>query len=327
MLRLEAVSKRYGGRTVVHDLSISVSDGEVCILIGPSGCGKTTTLKMINRLVEPTSGRIYLDDEDVTDVNPVALRRRMGYVIQQTGLFPHQTVAVNIATVPRLLGWDRVRTNERVEELLDLVGLDPDEFRGRYPDELSGGQRQRVGVARALAADPPVLLMDEPFGAIDPIARDRLQAEFLRLQAELRKTVVFVTHDIDEAVRLGDRIAVLRQGGVLEQYDRPAEVLGQPASPFVADFVGADRGLKRLSVTAIDAADVEPLSGEVPDPKDHHARVPLDGNLRDALAQMLLHDVPWVLVEDGERPVGVLTPDSLWAALRRSLAEDEPSTQ
>src|SRR5438045_4906805 len=236
MIRLEGVTKRFdNGQVAVHALDLDVGEGEVCMLIGPSGCGKTTTLKMINRLVEPSSGRILLDAEDVTRGDPVKLRRRMGYVIQQVGLFPHETVAQNVATVPHLLGWDRKRTRARVDELLDLVGLDPAEFRERYPDQLSGGQRQRVGVARALAADPPVLLMDEPFGAIDPIARDRLQAEFLRLQDELKKTVVFVTHDVDEAVRLGDRIAVLRDGGVLQQYDTPAQVLGKPATDFVAD--------------------------------------------------------------------------------------------
>jgi osmoprotectant transport system ATP-binding protein len=324
MLRLESVGKRFGSRWAVQDLSLEVGDGELCVLIGPSGCGKTTTLKMINRLVQPSAGRVYLDDEDVTHVDPVQLRRRMGYVIQQVGLFPHETVAGNVATVPHLLGWDRQRVRSRVDELLDLVGLEPAEYGGRYPDELSGGQRQRVGVARALAADPPVLLMDEPFGAIDPIARDRLQAEFLRLQGELRKTVVFVTHDIDEAVRLGDRIAVLHQGGVLEQYDTPAAILGRPASPFVADFVGQDRGLKRLSVTRIDAAALEPVPAQLPDDSDEvHARVALDGTLRDALAQLLLHDAPWVVVVDGERPVGVLTPDSLYGALRQSLAEDD----
>src|SRR5438270_9855499 len=248
MLRLESVSKRYGSRTVVQDLSLEVDEGQVCVLIGPSGSGKTTTLKMINRLIEPSGGRILLDDDDATRGDPVKLRRRMGYVIQQVGLFPHETVAQNVATVPRLLGWDKRKVRARVDELLDLVGLEPAEYGRRYPDQLSGGQRQRVGVARALAADPPLLLMDEPFGAIDPIARDRLQAEFLRLQGELKKTVVFVTHDVDEAVRVGDRIAVLRQGGVLEQFARPADILGQPASTFVAEFVGADRGLKRLSV-------------------------------------------------------------------------------
>jgi osmoprotectant transport system ATP-binding protein len=278
---------------------------------------------MINRLVEPSSGRILLDDEDVTRADPVKLRRRMGYVIQQVGLFPHETVAQNVATVPRLLGWDRHRVQGRVDELLDLVGLEPTEYRQRYPDQLSGGQRQRVGVARALAADPPVLLMDEPFGAIDPIARDRLQGEFLRLQAELKKTVVFVTHDVDEAVRLGDRIAVLRQGGVLQQYDTPANVLGRPATEFVADFVGADRGLKRLSVTPIDVTMLEPPPGELRDVTEAPARVPANATLKDALAQLLLHDAPFVAVVDGDRCLGVLTPDSLHAELRRSLAEDD----
>src|SRR5213080_3850084 len=207
------VTKRYADQVAVDGLSVSVPAGKICILVGPSGSGKTTSLKMVNRLIEPTAGAILIDGHDILREDPVALRRRIGYVIQQVGLFPHQTIAQNVATVPRLLGWDRARIRARTTELLELVGLDPARFAGRYPNELSGGQRQRVGVARALAADPPVLLMDEPFGAIDPITRDRLQQEFLRLQGELRKTVVFVTHDIDEAVRLGDRIAVLRQGG------------------------------------------------------------------------------------------------------------------
>ena len=261
MIRLEHLTKRFpGGHVAVDDLTLEVDDGELCVLVGPSGCGKTTTMKMVNRLVEPTSGRILLGGEDVTSGDPVLLRRRIGYVIQQVGLFPHQTIAANVATVPRLAGWDRARVEARVDELLALVGLDPATYRERYPHELSGGQRQRVGVARALGADPPVLLMDEPFGAIDPIARDRLQLEFLRLQATLHKTVVFVTHDIDEAVRLGDRIAVLAEGGVLAQHGTPAELLARPANAFVADFVGADRGLKRLRVTPLDAsAVVEPV--------------------------------------------------------------------
>src|SRR6266487_932919 len=238
-------------------LSLDVPPGEVVMLVGPSGCGKTTTLKMINRLIEPSGGRILLDGADVTRVNPVRLRRRIGYVIQNVGLFPHRTIAENIGTVPRLVQWDRRRVAARVNELLDLVGLDPAVFARRYPSQLSGGQRQRIGVARALAADPLVLLMDEPFSAIDPIARDRLQAEFLRLQAEVRKTVVFVTHDIEEAVRVGDRIAVLSQGGKVEQYADPPTLLGSPATSFVADFVGADRGLKRLAVTSIDVTDLE----------------------------------------------------------------------
>jgi len=277
MIRLVALSKHYAnGQMAVDSLDLEVDDGEVCVLVGPSGCGKTTTLKMINRLVEPTSGQILIGGEDVTGIDPVVLRRRIGYVIQQVGLFPHLSVADNVATVPRLAGWDRRRTRRRVDELLDLVGLDPGVYRNRYPHQLSGGQRQRVGVARALGVDPPVLLMDEPFGAIDPVNRDRLQQEFLRLQSEVKKTVVFVTHDIDEAVRLGDRIAILREGGVLEQYASPADVLGRPASPFVADFVGADRGLKRLSVTAIDRAALVTLPAVSPRTPTVEARRSMD---------------------------------------------------
>ncbi|NHC44245.1 ABC transporter ATP-binding protein [Motilibacter aurantiacus] len=258
MISLDGVGKRYADGTVaVQSLDLDVRAGELVALVGPSGCGKTTTLKMINRLIEPTSGRILLDGEDVTSADPVALRRRIGYVIQQVGLFPHKTILDNTATVPRLLGWDRKRARARAAELLELVGLDPKLYANRYPAQLSGGQRQRVGVARALAADPPVLLMDEPFGAVDPVVRDRLQAEFLRLQEEVRKTIVLVTHDLDEAVRMADRICVLSQGGHVEQYDTPSNVLGSPATGFTAEFVGADRGLKRLSVTPIADGDLE----------------------------------------------------------------------
>jgi osmoprotectant transport system ATP-binding protein len=254
MITLDRVRKQYADGTVaVQELSLDVVAGEIAVLVGPSGCGKTTTMRMINRLVEPSSGHIYLDGEDISATDPVALRRRMGYVIQQIGLFPHQTVAANIATVPQLLGWDKTKTKDRVNELLELVGLEPGKHAKRYPHELSGGQRQRVGVARALAADPPVLLMDEPFGAVDPVARDRLQAEFLRLQEHVRKTVVFVTHDIDEAIRLGDRIAVMREGGHLEQYADPATLLSHPATDFIASFVGAERTLRRLSVLPVTA--------------------------------------------------------------------------
>jgi osmoprotectant transport system ATP-binding protein len=257
-IRLEGISKVYPDGTVgVAELSLTFAAGELSVLVGPSGCGKTTTMKMINRIIEPTTGRILLGGEDVTRVDPDKLRRRIGYVIQNVGLFPHQTVRTNVATVPRLLGWDKKRIRARVDELLDSVGLDPAVYGDRYPAQLSGGQRQRAGVARALAADPPVLLMDEPFSAVDPVVRERLQSEFLRLQADVRKTIVFVTHDIEEAVRLGDRIAVMSQGGHVEQYASPAELLGKPANAFVADFVGADRGLKRLAVTGIDLADLE----------------------------------------------------------------------
>ncbi|MFJ2813568.1 betaine/proline/choline family ABC transporter ATP-binding protein [Streptomyces sp. NPDC091279] len=257
MIRFEQVTKRYpDGTLAVDDLDLDVAEGELVTLVGPSGCGKTTTMMMVNRLIEPTSGRIYVDGEDVSTVDPVRLRRRIGYVIQQVGLFPHRTILDNTATVPALLGWKRARARSRAAELLDLVGLDPALYGPRYPEQLSGGQRQRVGVARALAADPPVLLMDEPFGAVDPVVREQLQDEFLRMQAAVRKTVLLVTHDIEEAVRLGDRIAVYGQGRI-EQFDTPGAVLGRPATPYVAGFVGADRGLKRLSVTAIEAGDLE----------------------------------------------------------------------
>jgi osmoprotectant transport system ATP-binding protein len=260
---LEHLSKRYGPPgtpPAVSDLSLEIPAGQVCVLVGPSGCGKTTTMKMINRLIEPTSGRITIGGQDVMGLPAVELRRSIGYVIQQVGLFPHVTIGENVAVVPRLLRWPEARIRERVEELLDLVGLDPEVYRDRYPAALSGGEQQRVGVARALAADPPVMLMDEPFGAVDPIRRDRLQNEFLRLQAKVRKTVVFVTHDVDEAIKMADRIAILQRGGILAQYDTPDQVLGHPGSEFVERFVGADRGLKRLSLARVaDLSLEEPL--------------------------------------------------------------------
>ncbi|QKW30534.1 ATP-binding cassette domain-containing protein [Streptomyces seoulensis] len=257
MIRFEQVTKRYpDGTTAVDGLSFEVAEGELVTLVGPSGCGKTTTMMMVNRLVEPTSGRVLVGGEDVAGLDPVRLRRRIGYVIQQVGLFPHRTVLDNTATVPALLGWKRARARARAAELLDLVGLDPKTYGPRYPRQLSGGQRQRVGVARALAADPEVLLMDEPFGAVDPVVREQLQDEFLRMRAAVRKTVLLVTHDIEEAVRLGDRIAVYGRGRI-EQLDTPGAVLGSPATSYVAEFVGADRGLKRLSVTAVERGDLE----------------------------------------------------------------------
>ncbi|HSK98914.1 MAG TPA: ATP-binding cassette domain-containing protein, partial [Rubrobacteraceae bacterium] len=227
MIEFREVSKTYPGTnvSVVNDLSFEVPEGEVCVLVGPSGCGKTTTMRMVNRLIEPTSGEILIDGEPNTSMSGTRLRRKIGYAIQQIGLFPHRTIAENIATVPGLLGWDKRRTRERVDKLLDLVGLDPNDYRDRYPAELSGGQQQRVGVARAMAADPPIMLMDEPFGAVDPITRERLQDEFLRIQQEIKKTIVFVTHDIDEAIKMGDKIAILKQGGVLAQYDTPENIL------------------------------------------------------------------------------------------------------
>ena len=317
MIRLVGVGKTYPDGTVaVHDLDLDVPRGEVVVLVGPSGCGKSTTLKMVNRLIEPTRGRILMDGEDITHGDPVALRRRMGYVIQQVGLFPHQTIRANVATVPSLLGWDKRKAGARADELLELVGLDPAQYATRYPHQLSGGQRQRVGVARALAADPPVLLMDEPFGAVDPVVRTRLQDEFLRLQRDLGKTVMLVTHDIDEAVRVGDRVAVFATGGRLAQYDVPARVLGRPADDFVAEFVGASRGLRRLSVTPIDVADLEPVEGSAP-----AETVPVTGSLEDALATLLRHDDGAVGVTRDGRTIGVLTPASVHRALRRSVSE------
>jgi len=252
------VSKAYGPQGAVVDLSLLVPAGDICVLVGPSGCGKTTSLKMVNRLVEPTSGQVLIDGQDVMKIEVTELRRRIGYVIQQIGLFPHQTIAENVGTVPRLMGWDKRRTQRRTEELLELVGLDPARVRNRYPSQLSGGERQRVGVARAMAAEPPVMLMDEPFGAVDPIVRERLQNEFLRLHRQLGTTVLFVTHDIDEAIKMGTRVAVMQQGGHLAQYAPPTELLAHPASEFVSRFVGVDRGLKRMSLLRVEDVRLEP---------------------------------------------------------------------
>ncbi len=270
MITFDSVVKRFPDGTIgVDHLSLEVPEGEVVVLVGPSGCGKTTTMRMVNRMIEPTSGTITVADQDVMRVAPAELRRRIGYVIQQIGLFPHRTTAENIATVPSLLGWDRRRIDGRVRELIDIVGL-PATVADRYPHQLSGGQRQRVGVARALAVDPAIMLMDEPFGAVDPIVRSRLQEEFLRLQAEVRKTILFVTHDIDEAIRMGDRIAILAEGGVLQQYDTPAAILAEPANQFVADFLGAERGLKRLALIPVSEVKADP--GPVVRPGDSRSR-------------------------------------------------------
>jgi osmoprotectant transport system ATP-binding protein len=314
MIQFDRATKRYGsGPPAVDGLSLEIPAGETCVLVGPSGGGKTTALKMVNRLVDPTSGRVCIDGRDVASTDPVRLRRGIGYVIQQVGLFPHLDVAANVATVPRLLGWDGQRIDARIDELLDLVGLDPAIYRHRRPDELSGGQRQRVGVARALAADPPILLMDEPFGAVDPVTRAHLQEEFLRLQRSLRRTVVLVTHDIDEALRLGDRLAVLATGGRLEQYGTPAEVLARPATPFVADFVGAGRALRRLDLlSAADAlaAPSERLGSEGP-------AVAPEATLAEVMSALLAGDAPAVRVVDTGRTLGLVTLESIRSALRR----------
>ncbi|MFF5893165.1 ABC transporter ATP-binding protein [Streptomyces globisporus] len=312
MIRFEHVTKRYAdGTTAVDDLSFEVAEGELVTLVGPSGCGKTTTMKMVNRLIEPTEGGIFLDGDDISTIDPVELRRRIGYVIQQVGLFPHKTVLENTATVPHLLGWKRGKGRERAAELLDLVGLDPSLYGDRYPEQLSGGQRQRVGVARALAADPPVLLMDEPFGAVDPVVRERLQNEFLKLQAQVRKTVLFVTHDIEEAVRLGDRIAVYGQGRI-EQFDSPATVLGAPATPYVADFVGADRGLKRLSVTPIEESDL-----------DQPPVVHLDDPLVTATERLRSEGARWAVVLDGRDNLhGWIPADATTTATAKGIVRE-----
>ena len=295
------VSKHYGRQRAVVDLSLVVPAGDICVLVGPSGCGKTTSLKMVNRLVEPSMGQVLIDGEDVMSVEVTALRRRIGYVIQQIGLFPHQTIADNIATVPRLLGWPRQRIQRRVEELLELVGLDPGRVLNRYPSQLSGGERQRVGVARAMAAEPPVMLMDEPFGAVDPIVRERLQNEFLRLHRTLGTTVLFVTHDIDEAIKMGTRVAVMRQGGYLAQFAPPTELLLRPANDFVARFVGADRGLKRLSLLTV--ADVKLTSGVV-------ARVGEPATLARQHARA--SETEWVLLlNNDDRPQGWMRVEQL----------------
>ncbi|MEW2553802.1 betaine/proline/choline family ABC transporter ATP-binding protein [Streptomyces zhihengii] len=312
MIRFEQVGKVYAdGTTAVDGLSFEVAEGELVTLVGPSGCGKTTTMMMVNRLIEPTTGRILVDGSDIATVDPVELRRRIGYVIQQVGLFPHRTVLDNTATVPALLGWKRARARARAAELLELVGLDPAVYGGRYPAQLSGGQRQRVGVARALAADPPVLLMDEPFGAVDPVVRERLQNEFLALQSAVRKTILMVTHDIEEAVRMGDRIAVYGQGRI-EQLDTPRAVLGTPATPYVAGFVGADRGLKRLSVTAVEAADLEqpPVA-------------PLGESASRAAARLRDAGARWAVVTDGGGALhGWVSADALALAGGRGTVGD-----
>ncbi len=303
MIRLDRVTKTFAdGTTAVAELSLDVPRGDICVLVGPSGCGKTTTMKMINRLIDPTSGTVLVDGEDVSRADPTELRRRIGYVIQNVGLFPHRSVRDNVMTVPRLLGWDRKRSRTRADELLDLVGLDPTTYSGRYPAQLSGGQRQRVGVARALAADPLVLLMDEPFSAVDPVARERLQNEFLRVQAEVGTTVVLVTHDIDEAVRLGTRVAILREGGHLEQYAPPTDLLTAPASDFVAGFVGSDRMVKALSLTRLRTDDLEPGTAA--------SSVEAGVDLGRALVALLAGGGR-VEVRDGDRSLGVLTADGL----------------
>jgi osmoprotectant transport system ATP-binding protein len=313
MIRLEHITKRFDPAAApsVDDLSLEMPEGTTTALIGPSGCGKTTTMRMINRMIEPTSGRIVVAGDDVTRIDPVELRRRIGYVIQQIGLFPHMTVAENVATVPRLLGWAAGRTQARVDELLHLVGLDPAKLRSRYPRELSGGQRQRVGVARALAADPPVMLMDEPFGAIDPIARGRLQEEFKEILKRVRKTVVIVTHDLDEAIEMGDFIALLRDGRLV-QHDTPDGILARPANEFVEAFIGPDRALRRLGLLTLGDV-MGPAGGE------DGPRVPVTTSLRDALSLLLAEGAAGLVVTSAEgRPIGRASRDDILDAHARA---------
>jgi osmoprotectant transport system ATP-binding protein len=317
----EHVTKRYpgtgaGNPGAVEDLSLEVPAGKICVLVGPSGCGKTTSLKMVNRLIEPTAGRILIGDTDVARRDVIELRRSIGYVIQQVGLFPHQTVGENVATVPRLLGWEEGRRRARAAELLELVGLDPARYASRYPAALSGGERQRVGVARALAADPPVLLMDEPFGAVDPIVRERLQNELLKLQERLAKTILFVTHDIDEAIKMGDLVAVMQLGGHLAQYATPDEILASPVNDFVARFVGADRGLKRLALVRVGSVDLQPVTTAM-----------VGSDASEARRRAAEDDFPYVLVvDDRNRPLEWCRDDAIPAEGKVAAADGLPAT-
>jgi osmoprotectant transport system ATP-binding protein len=308
MIEIRDLVKQFPGspRPAIDHLTMTVPEGEVCVLIGPSGCGKTTTMRVINRMIDPDGGAVRVAGRDIMSVDPVQLRRSIGYVIQQIGLFPHWSIAQNIGTVPRLLGWDEARIAKRVDELLALVGMEPGAYRDRYPRELSGGQRQRIGVARALAADPPVMLMDEPFGAIDPITRAHLQDEFLKILRSLRKTIVFVTHDIDEALKMGDRVAIMRDGALV-QYGTPEAILAQPADAFVSSFVGSDRALKRLALVRAEEA-LE--AGAAP---AHGHAIAADVSLRDALAAMFATGVDALAVVRDGTTVGILTV----AAIRR----------
>ena len=317
MIRLEHVSKGFpGGANAVADLSLDIPDGQTCVLIGPSGCGKTTTLRMINRLIDPDSGRILVDGQDTHGVDPAQLRLKMGYVIQSTGLFPHMTVGDNVATVPRLWNWGKARINDRVNELLTLVGLDPVEYRHRYPHQLSGGQRQRVGFARALGADPPILLMDEPFGAVDRITRERLQHEFINIQRSMRKTVVFVTHDIDEALLVGDRICLLQMKAQVAQYDTPEAILTHPANSYVSEFLGSEQLVRRMSFVSIDPQTLERGA----EPRPGEPRINLRRPLIEAFAAALSSPTERAAVFDENRYVGAFTATSLLESLRRASA-------
>ncbi len=313
-IELINLSKQYDGapEPAVDNVSMSIDPGELVVFVGPSGCGKTTTMKMINRVIEPTSGQVLIDGHDVLGLDPVELRRGIGYVIQQIGLFPHMTIGENVGVVPRLLGWDKKGTAARVDELLHLVGLDPGTYRDRYPRQLSGGQQQRVGVARALAADPPVMLMDEPFGATDPITRERLQSEFLRLQSEIRKTVIFVTHDFEEALTMGDRIAVLRHQSHIAQFATPDEILARPADEYVSSFVGEGAALKRLGLRSVGVAPLEPITEDAAS----LPTIPVDVTLREALGVLVGTGCDRGLVHGPDGPLGVLGLPTLTSMLQ-----------
>lgn len=312
MIELVGLTKRYGDVTVVDDVSLTIADGELTVLLGPSGGGKTTLLRMVNRMVEPTAGRVLVDGVDVATIAPEQLRRRMGYVIQSIGLFPNMTVRRNVGTVPRLLGWDRQRIAERVDEMLALVGLDPEVYGDKWPSQLSGGEAQRVGVARALAADPPILLMDEPFGAVDPITREKLQHEMKQLHERLRKTTIFVTHDIDEAVLLADRVALLRHGR-LEQYGTPEELWREPATPFVREFFGENLGLRIMARRCLRDVALTPLADA--DRSPAVPRIAADATLKEALAELVGSGAERIVVVDGERELGAFGFEALRTAL------------
>ncbi|MDQ3509640.1 MAG: ATP-binding cassette domain-containing protein [Actinomycetota bacterium] len=324
MIEFREVSKTYEGSDspVVNDLSFEIPEGEICVLVGPSGCGKTTSMRMVNRLIEPTNGEILIDGEPNTAMSGTELRRKIGYAIQQIGLFPHRTIAENVGTVPGLLDWQKKRVTDRTDSLLELVGLDPGQYRDRYPVELSGGQQQRVGVARAMAADPPIMLMDEPFGAVDPITRDRLQDEFLNIQKDIRKTIVFVTHDIDEAIKMGDKIAILEEGGVLAQYDTPENILAHPNSDFVSSFVGADRVLKRLSLLKVGDMELDPPNGYGDSLPSLYEQMSLKNALSEMIGAGEDRGVVYAGSSSSGEMRGSLTIDSIRKLSHRAEVED-----
>jgi osmoprotectant transport system ATP-binding protein len=317
---LKDLTKQYPNqpKPAVDAVNMEIAAGEIVVFVGPSGCGKTTTMRMINRLIEPSSGTITIGGEDVTKLDDVQLRRKIGYVIQQIGLIPHLSIAANVALVPKLLKWDKKRVSDRVDEMLTVVGLDPDQYRNRYPRQLSGGQQQRVGVARALAADPPIMLMDEPFGAVDPITRSRLQDEFLSLQETLGKTIVFVTHDFDEALKIGDRIAVLREGSHIAQYDTPEAILAAPADDFVEGFIGEGAALKRLHFERVDSLDL----GPEPDARPSHETVDVSSTLHAALDLMVGKGLRSVTVARDGRPVGAVKIDDILSRVNTAGGAD-----